>query len=130
MMNETPLKTKTVKTKTDTQVEENDAVLFDAVLHPHASLTPRGFYLLMATVGVISFCAGVAFVIAGPWPVFGFFAIDIALVGIGCGNDESGNGQAQSYDLPADAEIDLETPAKQPVTPKDRCAVGVYHERQ
>jgi uncharacterized membrane protein len=80
MMNETPLRTKTVKTKTETQVEDKDAVLFDAVLHPHASLTPRGFYLLMAAVGVISFCAGVAFVIAGAWPVFGFFAIDIALV--------------------------------------------------
>lgn len=60
--------------------EEKDKVRFDAVLHPHASLTPRGFFLLMAFIGVISFCAGVSFMIAGAWPVFGFFGIDIVLV--------------------------------------------------
>jgi len=59
---------------------ESEAVRFNAVLHPHASLTPRGFFLLMAFIGVISFCAGVAFVLAGAWPVFGFFGIDIVLV--------------------------------------------------
>lgn len=55
-------------------------VLFDAVLHPHTSLSPRGFFLLMAALGFISFCAGIMFVIAGAWPVFGFFGLDILLV--------------------------------------------------
>ena len=60
--------------------EEDEVIRFDAVLHPHTSLTPRGFFLLMAFVGVISFCAGVSFMIAGAWPVFGFFGIDVVLV--------------------------------------------------
>ena len=53
---------------------------FDAVLHPHTSLTPRGFFLLMAVVGLVSFCAGIAFVSIGAWPVFGFFGLDVLLV--------------------------------------------------
>lgn len=77
-MSKTPLKTEFTKPRDE--AEEKNPLRFDAVLHPHASLTPRGFFLLMAAVGVISFCAGVAFVIAGAWPVFGFFAIDMVLV--------------------------------------------------
>ena len=81
-MSETPLKTECADIEKEVAATpaENDAVRFDAVLHPHASLTPRGFFLLMAFIGVISFCAGVAFVIAGAWPVFGFFGIDMVLV--------------------------------------------------
>lgn len=69
------------QTKTDDiEAEESDPVRFDAVLHPNASLSPRGFFLLMAFIGLISFCAGIAFVMVGAWPVFGFFGIDIVLV--------------------------------------------------
>ena len=64
----------------DITVGDEEPIRFDAILHPHASLTPRGFFLLMAFIGVISFCAGVAFVIAGAWPVFGFFGVDMILV--------------------------------------------------
>lgn len=64
----------------DTDAEEDDPIRFDAVLHPNASLSPRGFFLLMAFVGLISFCAGISFVMMGAWPVFGFFGIDIILV--------------------------------------------------
>jgi len=81
-MNNSPTKEKTAeaKDKVEAKVDESPEIRFDAVLHPNARLTPRGFYLLMAAVGFISFCAGVSFVIAGPWPVFGFFAVDMALV--------------------------------------------------
>lgn len=82
IMEETPIKTEItdIEDEFGATAEENDAICFDAVLHPHASLTPRSFFLLMAFIGVISFCAGVAFVMVGAWPVFGFFAIDIVLV--------------------------------------------------
>lgn len=50
------------------------------VLHPHRSLSPRGFVILMSVVGVISFIAGMAFVIIGAWPVFGFFGLDVLLL--------------------------------------------------
>jgi uncharacterized membrane protein len=55
-------------------------VLFDAVLYPHRSLPPRGFALLMAGLCLISFAAGVAFVMLGAWPVFGFFGLDVLAV--------------------------------------------------
>lgn len=58
----------------------NELVKFDAVLHPHTSLGPRAFLLLMAVLGFISFIAGIAFVMIGAWPVFGFIGLDIALV--------------------------------------------------
>lgn len=50
------------------------------VLHPHRSLTPRAFLILMAGIGLISFVAGVMFVMIGAWPVTGFFGLDVALV--------------------------------------------------
>ena len=81
-MSETPLQSESaeIENEVEGKVEESNQIRFDAVLQPHASLTPRGFFLLMAAVGLISFCAGVSFVMAGAWPVFVFFGIDIALV--------------------------------------------------
>ena len=54
--------------------------LFDAVLTPHRSLGPRGFWLLMAGIVAVSFAAGIAFLLAGAWPIFGFFGLDVLLV--------------------------------------------------
>lgn len=54
--------------------------LFAATLTPHRSLSPRGFLLVMALVGGISFVAGMAFLAMGAWPVFGFFGLDVLLV--------------------------------------------------
>lgn len=53
---------------------------FRAVLHPHRSLSPRGFVILMSIVGLVSFAAGVNFMLMGAWPVFGFFGLDVALI--------------------------------------------------
>ena len=61
-------------------LEESPAIRFDAVLQPHTSLGPQGFLLLMAVIGVISFTAGVAFIMVGSWPVYGFVGLDIVLV--------------------------------------------------
>lgn len=52
----------------------------DAVLHPHRSLTPAGFLILMAILASLSFAAGIAFLSVGAWPVLGFFGLDVALV--------------------------------------------------
>ncbi len=59
---------------------ETEHVFFDAVLHPHRSLPPKGFLAVMIAVGVISFVAGIAFLLMGAWPVFGFFGLDVALI--------------------------------------------------
>jgi len=53
---------------------------FFAVLTPHRSLSRRGFILLMAIVGVVSFIAGLAFLLTGAWPVFAFFGLDVLLI--------------------------------------------------
>jgi uncharacterized membrane protein len=50
------------------------------VLHPHRSLTPNGFMILMLAIGSVSFVMGVAFLMMGAWPVFGFFGLDVALI--------------------------------------------------
>ena len=59
---------------------KSETVYFDAVLHPHRSLGPRGFLILMGAMGVLSCIAGFAFLSAGAWPVFGFFGLDILIV--------------------------------------------------
>ena len=59
---------------------QKEHVFFDAVLHPHRSLPPKGFLAVMMLIGVISFVAGGAFLLMGAWPVFGFFGLDVALI--------------------------------------------------
>ena len=49
-----------------------EPVLFDALLTPHRSLSPRGFTLLMALAGLVGFGFGAAFLVMGAWPIFGF----------------------------------------------------------
>ena len=53
---------------------------FRAVLTPYRSLSPTGFVVLMAALAAISFVTGMAFLMMGAWPVFGFFGLDVALV--------------------------------------------------
>ena len=54
--------------------------IFSAVLTPHRSLSPAGFLIFMAVLGGISFVTGMVFLLAGAWPVFGFFGLDVLLV--------------------------------------------------
>jgi uncharacterized membrane protein len=54
--------------------------LFSALLTPHRSLNRAGFAALMAFVSAISFAAGVAFLLMGAWPVFGFFGLDVLAI--------------------------------------------------
>jgi len=55
-------------------------VYFDAILRPHRSLSPLGFFILMAIIVVVSFLAGLRFVTLGAWPVAAFFALDAVLI--------------------------------------------------
>jgi uncharacterized membrane protein len=54
--------------------------LFSARLTPHRSLNRTGFLVLMAFLTAISFAAGVAFLVMGAWPVFGFFGLDVLVI--------------------------------------------------
>ncbi|MEM9471104.1 MAG: DUF2244 domain-containing protein [Pseudomonadota bacterium] len=49
-------------------------------LYPYRSLSRKGFIILMSCIAAVSFIAGVAFLLMGAWPVFGFFGLDVALI--------------------------------------------------
>ena len=57
-----------------------EPVLFSAELRPHRSLNRTGFILVMSFLGAVSFAAGVAFLVMGAWPVFGFLGLDVLAV--------------------------------------------------
>nr|WP_281281465.1 DUF2244 domain-containing protein [Denitrobaculum tricleocarpae] len=49
-------------------------------MRPNRSLSPRGFVILMSAVCAISFVGGLAFFLAGAWPVVGFMGLDVLLI--------------------------------------------------
>jgi uncharacterized membrane protein len=55
-------------------------LFFERVLLPHRSLPTHRFHLLMLILFLFSIAVGSGFVIAGAWPVVGFFGLDVALV--------------------------------------------------
>jgi uncharacterized membrane protein len=57
-----------------------EAELFSARLTPHNSLTRTGFLVVMAFVSVVSFAAGIVFLLMGAWPVLGFFGLDVLAI--------------------------------------------------
>src|SRR5262245_50718554 len=57
-----------------------EPTIFSAVLTPHRSLSRNGFLILMLVMGGISLATGMAFPLAGAWPVFGFCGLDVLLV--------------------------------------------------
>jgi uncharacterized membrane protein len=54
--------------------------LFSALLTPHRSLSRAGFLAVMMFVSFVSFAAGLAFMLMGAWPVFGFFGLDVLAI--------------------------------------------------
>lgn len=53
-----------------------DRPLFEAVLRPHRSLSPRGFRRLMLCVVIGTTLASLPFFLMGAWPIVGFFGLD------------------------------------------------------
>jgi uncharacterized membrane protein len=49
-------------------------------LTPHRSLTREGFIVLMAVFGFANLAAGLMFLVAGAWPVFGFMGLDVLIL--------------------------------------------------
>lgn len=60
--------------------EQDEPALFSARLAPYRSLGRLGFIVLMAVLAGASFAAGIAFLLIGAWPVFGFLGLDVLLV--------------------------------------------------
>jgi len=57
-----------------------EPAIFSAIITPHRSLNRVGFIVLMSLVCLVSFIGGIVFLLAGAWPVFGFFGLDVALL--------------------------------------------------
>ena len=62
------------------EFDSPEAELFSATLTPHRSLNRTGFLVVMAFVSVVSFAAGVVFLMMGAWPVLGFFGLDVLAI--------------------------------------------------
>jgi uncharacterized membrane protein len=57
-----------------------EPTLFCATLTPYRSLSRNGFVALMVLIGGVSFAAGMTCLMAGAWPVCGFFGLDVLLI--------------------------------------------------
>lgn len=57
-----------------------EPTLFSAIITPHRSLSGKGFLIVMALVGGLSFIGGMFFFLLGAWPVIGFLGLDVLLV--------------------------------------------------
>jgi len=55
-------------------------VFFDAVLHPHRSLSPAGFLVIIMLTAIGLFAVGLLFTLLGAWPVFGFCGLELVLL--------------------------------------------------
>lgn len=59
---------------------ESEVQIFSARLTPHRSLNRTGFLALMMFLSAVSFATGIAFLMMGAWPVFGFFGLDVLVI--------------------------------------------------
>jgi uncharacterized membrane protein len=59
---------------------ELEPTIFSAVITPHRSLGHVSFMVLIVVFGIVSFISGMAFLLLGAWPVFGFFGLDVLLL--------------------------------------------------
>ena len=57
----------------------DDATVFEAVVVPYRSLSPRGLAILMAVIGVLCALVVLRFWLIGAWPVAGFGIVEIGL---------------------------------------------------
>lgn len=63
-----------------TSEDPREAQIFSALLTPHRSLNRTGFLAVMLFLSVVSFVTGIAFLLMGAWPVFGFFGLDVLVI--------------------------------------------------
>jgi uncharacterized membrane protein len=56
-----------------------EPALFEAVITPHRSLSPRGFKILIGAILLLSVCTSSAFWLLGAWPVAGFSGAEVTL---------------------------------------------------
>lgn len=58
---------------------DREAAVFEAVIVPHRSLTPRGLRTLMGLIGLLGAVVVLRFLLIGAWPVVGFGVVKIGV---------------------------------------------------
>jgi uncharacterized membrane protein len=58
---------------------QSDAPIFEAVISPHRSLSPRALWLVLLVIGVMCCVNAAVFVRIGAWPVGGFCGAELLL---------------------------------------------------
>lgn len=61
-------------------VESAGALLFEAVIVPHRSLTPRGLRILLTGIGGALGFTALRFWLIGAWPIVGFSVVEVGLI--------------------------------------------------
>ena len=56
-----------------------EPALFEAVIVPHRSLSPRGLRLLLAAIAGLCGLIALRFVLIGAWPVIGFAVVEVGV---------------------------------------------------
>jgi len=81
----------------------NDAahagVLFSVVLRPHRSTNANAIRVVMGVMAAIWLGAGVAFLAAGAWPVFGFLGLEVLLLYAALSVNLRGGRMSEAIDL-------------------------------
>ncbi|MFT6559498.1 DUF2244 domain-containing protein [Sneathiella sp.] len=72
---------------------------FSVILHPHRSLSPKAFLILMLFIAGVSFVTGFVFLLMGAWPVVGFFGLDVLLIYLAFKYNYKAGRQCQIVDL-------------------------------
>ena len=49
-------------------------------IYPNNSLSPKGFFLLMAFITIPCLTIGIMFMVMGAWPVLGFMVLEVFLI--------------------------------------------------
>ena len=58
---------------------DSEATVFEAVIVPYRSLSPRGLRILIAAIAVLCALVMLRFWLIGAWPVAGFGVVEIGL---------------------------------------------------
>lgn len=64
-----------------TGAQRDEPVLFEAVIVPHRSLSPRGQWVVIGVIATACILTGLRFWLLGAWPVVGFVAVELGLAG-------------------------------------------------
>ncbi|MSP94483.1 MAG: DUF2244 domain-containing protein [Alphaproteobacteria bacterium] len=59
-----------------------ERIYFDAILEPNRPLGPLGLTLVIGFVALVSFVAGIVFILHGAWPVTPFLGADVLLLAL------------------------------------------------